>query len=423
MLQILKRTAGSMAGLMLAGGLLSAQLHPNGAAGVTDVAGQVFLFDGAKVTTLTLGSAGNFGCVMDGENRLLLVVSVSGQLVKIDPKSGTVVGLLATGLAGANDIVVDHNGDHFVNSASNLWKVDRAGRVSTILTRLTEAWGGAAVDIDTGDLIIQSTAGQNVDPTLLVSRDGSSVTTLGVGADARFGIAQHIPTGDIFIGSCCGDFVQSENLYHLLASDHIATVWLARPSPPVGVYSLKADRSSAAVQQLLLGAFRPSLSSRGYGGLYTIDIATKAVNQLTTIQFNLYEVELLYRRNLFGVRTGRGTWDIGLAVPEDARRGYLMTMGGSGVRPGIVLPDGRRINLVVDLLTLFGLTIGYGNFLQGHLGVLNAEGRATARLDLSGFGPAMNGTRFHFVAVTIDPAAPLGLKTITDPFVLEVEGL
>jgi len=416
------RIFGSILLVVLLGGFASAQPHRNGAAGVTDFDGQVFVFDGSKVSSLSLGSVANYGCVMDGLNRLLLVVRASGEVVKVDPKSVAVVGILASGLVGAFDIAIDHHGDHFINSDSTLWKVDPTGATSTILTGLPGAGGGTTIDIDTGELIIQSTSGKNVDPTLLVSRDGSSVTTLGIGANARFGIAQHIPSGDIFIGSCCGDFVQSENLYFLPAGSHLATVWLASPSPPVGVYSLKADRSSAATQQLLLGAFRPSLPSRGYGGLYTIDLATRAVSRLTTIRSSLYEVELLYRRNLFGIRTGAGTWDIGLAVPEDAGRGYWMIMGASGVRPGLVLPDGRKVNLVMDGLAFLGLTVGYGAYLKGTLGVLDAKGRATAQLDLTPFLPALNGLRLHFMAVTIDPLAPLGLKTITDPFVFKVEG-
>ena len=406
-------------GISLLVGHATTQNHVNGYVGVTS--SQVFFIQGSQVTTLTSGTSSHYGCVMGPTNQLLYLVSTGGMVLKVDPRTQAVVGTVITGLASPYDITVDGHGDAFVNSSTTLWKVPQAGGYSTVVTGLSGMTGGADVDIDSGDIILQSASAP--DPALLVKRDGSTVTTLGTGADARYGIGQHIPTGDLYSGSCCGDFTPAENIFVLRAGSSAATVWLSSALPPVGVYSLKVDRASAATQRLILGAFRPSSTPRGPGGIYTVDLSTKTVNHLTTLNFSLYETEILYRRNVFGLNTGPGTWQIGVNIPEDKGLSYILGVGFSGVRPGLPLPDGRRIHLVPDDFTYVGLTIGLAPFLTGTSGTLNANGMAVALLDLRMLGKAVNGFRFHFLAVTLDPRAPLGIKTITDPLALVVEGL
>jgi len=277
------------------------------------------------------------------------------------------------------------------------------------------------IDIDTGDLLVQSRS--TPDPLWRITRDGASTTTVASGGDPRYGITQHIPTGDIFTGSCCGDFSPPENIFQYPGGTSIATVWLSSASPPVGVYSLKADRSSAANQRLILGAFRPSSTPRGPGGIYTVDISTKTVNHLTTINASLYETEILYRRNVHSYATGKGTWNIGITIPEDAGKTYVMAVSASGVRPGIPFADGRLASLTPDTITIVGLTSGLAPYLTNTMGTLSAQGKATAKLNLSSFGPVANGVILFFDVMTLDPAAPLGIKTITDPHVIKVEGL
>ncbi|MBN2491601.1 MAG: hypothetical protein JXQ29_12200 [Planctomycetes bacterium] len=418
----MKTAATTWIAIALVAGLAAAQTHPNGYAGMTSYATLVYFLKGNTLTSVWIGGGTNYGAVMDPLNTLLLVVNSSGDVIRVDPRSEAVVGTLATGLSNPRDIDVDHNGDHFVTSATTLWKIDALGAVTTVRTGLTGTDGGAAIDIDTGELLVQSSTGANVDPTLLVARDGSALTTLGTGADARYGIAQHIPTGDIYIGSCCGDFSPSDNIYRLPRGSGVASVWLASAQPPVGVYSLKADRSSAAVQQLVLGGFGAG-TARGDGGFFLVDIVTKSVTRLNTMTLSHYETEILYRRNVGAVSTGKGQWAVSIGIPEDAGRGYVLGVSASGVRPSIGFPDGRRVNLAIDSLTVVGLTSGLGPFLTGTTGTLTRSGTAVAQLDLSRLGPAINGLLLHFLAVTLDGSAPLGIKTITDPFVLKVEGL
>ena len=406
--------------LVLAAGLVTSQNHVNGYAGIS-TSGNVYFLDGAnKLTTVKVGTSTEYGMVMDRTNSLLIAFDGPGNLVQVDPVTQTVVGTLAGPFSSPYDMAVDQNGDYFIVSSTTLWKLDSASTITTVLTGLASASGGMDIDIDSGDLLVQSRTG--VDPLWRITRDGSSITTVASGGDPRYGITQHIPTGDIFTGSCCGDFSPPENVFQYPAGTSIATVWLSSASPPVGVYSLKADRSSAANQRLILGGFGAS-ASRGDGGFFTIDIASKLVNRLTTLTVSFYETEILYRRNVHSYATGKGTWNIGITIPEDPGKPYILAVSASGVRPGIPFPDGRLACLNLDTITYVGLTTGLAPYVTNTSGTLSALGRATAKLDLSSLGPVANGVLLFFDVITLDPAAPLGIKTITDPHVIKVEGL
>jgi hypothetical protein len=225
----------------------------------------------------------------------------------------------------------------------------------------------------------------------------------------------------VFIGSCCGDASPAQTLHVLAPGKNAASLWWSSAKPPVGVYALKADRASAANQRLIVGGF-----TRGSAGIYTLDLANKTAAQLATInmQFgyqHIKETEILYRRNVSSIKTGPGTWDLSIHIPEDANRPYLLCVSATGVRPGLPLPDGRRIHLVPDVFTLLGVSVGLAPYLTGTSGLLDSTGRVKAKLATSSLQPAANGTRLWFLVLTLDPKAPHGIKTITDPHVVKIE--
>ena len=405
-------------------GICTAQHHANGYAG-SSAAGEVFLVDPlGKVTTLKAGLSPIHGLVMDSTNSLLVAASADGNLYEIDPVSAAVVGTLASGLILPHDIVVDNNGDYFVTGNTQLWRVDTRLGVTTLTTLLpSPCQGGMVLDVDTGDLLIQSQFGQESDPLLRVARDGSRVAILGIGADARYGITQDIRTGDVYTGTCCGDYIPSKNIQVLESGKILSSVWLSGIMEPAGIYSLKADRSSADFPRLILGAFnQPNLPGRG-GGIYAVDLANRNISRLTTLLPSLYETEILYRRNLHARMNGKGKWTLGIHIPEDAGKTYIMGLSLSGVRPGFVLGDGRRVNLEVDSITILGIFGFLNPVVTGTTGVLDSGGKAAGHMDLTGLPPSINGMLFWFLVLTLDSAAPSSIKTITDPLVLEVEGL
>ena len=396
-----------------------AQNHVHGYAAATS-SGNVYFVDGAGITTVATGGSTSYGCVMDENNKLLLVTNSNGSVYQVDPATRTVIGTLTGGLGTLRDVAVGQNGLYYATAANFLYRVDSGGGVTTVTSLLSSSsYGGMDVDIDTGNLLVQDATG--VDALVSVSRDGASITTVGTGFDSRYGITQHIPTGDVYSGSCCGDQSPPENVFRLLSGQSTAAVWFSAPIAPVGVYSLRADRASSANQQLILGSLGSSVT-RGQG-LYRIDIASKQVNQIATLTASLYETEILYRRNLSSVRTGRGRWSLQISIQEDPGLPYLIAPSLTGVRPGLPLADGRKINLTIDNLTVLAVQFGAAPFLTGIRGSLNAQGLGVAQLNLSSLGSAVNGIRFYFDVVTLDPSAPLGIKTIADPIGLTAEGL
>jgi hypothetical protein len=97
---------------------------------------------------------------------------------------------------------------------------------------------------------------------------------------------------------------------------------------------------------------------------------------------------------------------------------YALALSLSGVRPGVLLPDGRRLPLNVDALTHAVLFGGLGHFLSfASVGRLGPLGLAFTYLDVSRL-PGVSGIRVWAVAVALDPAAPLGLGTISDPILI-----
>ena len=81
------------------------------------------------------------------------------------------VGTLATGFTSPYDITVDQNGDYFIVSSSSIWRLDSSNTMSTVVTGLASANGGTDIDINTGDLLVQSRTG--TDPLWRISRMSS----------------------------------------------------------------------------------------------------------------------------------------------------------------------------------------------------------------------------------------------------------
>ncbi len=109
-----------------------------------------------------------------------------------------------------------------------------------------------------------------------------------------------------------------------------------------------------------------------------------------------------------------------VSFPGEGGKAYTVAFSLTGMRPGIGLPDGRTIPLVVDALTVASLAGGIPNVLQNTVGFLNAQGQAVVTVDTSRFGSALKGRKAWAVAVLLDPASPTGVAYITKPTLLEI---
>lgn len=384
----------------------------------------LFILDlqGPTGTSISTGAASCYGVSMDRDNELVLATNEEGRILRVDPTTTTIVGTLVD-LPGTRfrDITVGADGHYYATTTSPfdaVCRVTASGVVSTIAVLDDDPAGGLIVDVDTGHLLVLSRARQDV--LRRVRLDGRAVTTVATGVDGRHGIAKHIPTGDLFSGSCCGDVAGQASLYVVKAGTSVSTAYAAYERPR-GVYCVAADRASAATQELVVGAYGTNVPTGGRG-VWRVDLATRLATPANRLIYHhIYDLKFLYDRNVHSFARGSAVWDIGVRIPEDAGRNFALVIGTSGVRPGVPLATGRTIPLLPDGVTVAGLAGLLQPILSRTVGTLDGNGEATSRLDVSGLPPTAMPRRVWLVCITLDAASPDGFKTITDPHVIPLD--
>jgi hypothetical protein len=388
-----------------------------------------------KVTSVSFSASYAYAATMNWDNLTALAFDYSiGSILRIDPQTLTVVGTLLTdpNLSSTNsvaDMAFDSNGDLFIAGTSGrpgIWKtpVTNPALVPAVTTGpFASGVGNMSIDPDTGELIAVPgfTAGTTC---YRVTRDGSSYQTLGTSFYTRYGTYKHIPTGDIYSGSCCGKNGGGSGaaLIRLAAGTSVATTLFSN-STIRGGYSPWPDRASAATQQLVLATWRDT-GSAGADGLWLVDIANTTMSKLATITTgNTFKAVHVFGRNLQTVRVARGQWAVRLSFPGLTGLNYVVALSQSGLRPYPKLPDGRAIPITPDIFTVTSLTTGLAPYFVNNVGTLNASGEATALIDVSSLGKSVNGITMFLVAAVLDPRAPFGLSVIADPKALVLEGL
>jgi len=384
----------------------------------------------AKVTSVAWpGMNAEFG-LMHWDNRTVLVADfTSSAILKVDPVQLTVVGTLTTRgfghLQSYQSAAMDSNGDIFFGASwptAGIFKLDHTTfQVSTIFLATSTLLGWPnqfLTDVDTGEIIVGDDSSSNDDFLYLVRRDGSGMSPIGKmggGWGFTMGCYKHIPTGDIYSGEYWGP------LNVLKAGTTVATLFqnyantFGKPIAP------HPDRASATTQVLITGA---PYSAGKWDGLWSIDIATKVATKIAAIPRDCHRCIPAYGRNIQTVATGKGTWDTYISFPGHANKAFMMAISGTGVRPGLPLPDGRQIPLVFDTLALVSIMPGLAPFVTGNTGQLldqNAEGMV--KINLTILPKAANGVRLWFCALVLDSLAPLGIAEIADPKCFVIEGL
>ncbi len=178
-------------------------------------------------------------------------------------------------------------------------------------------------------------------------------------------------------------------------------------APAIGSRSITVDRAPAA---------NGAIVTAGVGGaLRRFDRNGVDLGVLATIP-NPYAVEFDRCRSIAAeLRTAPNDRDVRVSFPDQPGRAYAVLFGVSGFAPGVPLPDGRHLPLNPDPLVQRTLAGPLPPLLRNTVGVLDASGGATARFDANVFGAAVSGVRVWAVAVTFDPAAPLGIGRISAP--------
>ncbi|MBN2490171.1 MAG: hypothetical protein JXQ29_04920 [Planctomycetes bacterium] len=109
------------------------------------------------------------------------------------------------------------------------------------------------------------------------------------------------------------------------------------------------------------------------------------------------------------------TFHLNSARPADAGKRFVLAFSMVSV-PGVPLPDGRMVRMGVDTFVIANAGGVLSPLWNGgtNFGVLDAGGAATARLTIpAGFSTSAK-FRFYAVFVTLDPAGPSGIGTVSN---------
>ena len=373
------------------------------------------------VTSVRVGTTSRYQVEMALDNtRVLVPDQQAGAIWLVDPTIMSVVGTLATHPYLSNYVYgmhVDHNGHLFVAAQARLLRIDPTGQTYTISRNASYAQY-LGLDMATGDLI--SGAGSNL---YRLARDGSTLVTLGGGFNFRYGdIAQDILSGDIFVPTCCGYSTSGMSLHVLKAGSSVASIYLADPNGLAGAYGPNLDRASAAKPRIVTGSHIFVTSAPNSGGMWYVDLATATPTKLAAFPHaTIADSTILGSREIQSVATAPGRYDIRFCVPTEGGASYVAALSMTGVQPALPLPDGRRIPLVLDNLTVASASGWLAPVLTNNTGQLDPFGRAQAQLDVSSFYQAARGLRLWVILVTLDARAPLGIATICDPRVLVID--
>lgn len=405
--------------LIVAIGASEALAQPHGLGYIAaSHSGMILVIDPLRATrAVVIGQNTIFGLTMDADNRTVVACQYGDEVLRVDPVAGAVLGTVFKGppLQGVCDVVIDHHGDYYVTDSvlNGVLRIERTGAIQTVRldpARMDHPYGGLAVDVYTGELLLLDVA--NDDALLEVNRDGSLLTTLATGFAGRHGIAQHIPSGTVYAGGGGGS---EASVYRWRPLHARAEAFLQ--DSRMGMLAVKMDRSSAREQRLI------GTGSRRLGGIWMIDLVTALPTSFTLFGQDAYEVDFLRGRNVQTVRAQRGLWDVRLSFPEAPGSTVVLLASLSGLQPAQLIPDGRALHLAPDPLFFLTLAGSVPPFLTGNHGALNLIGEATARLDLRSVDPQANGTRIWFAAVVLDPTAPSGIRIMSDPVIFVIEGL
>jgi len=301
------------------------------------------------------------------------------------------------------------------------------GAVRTILTtRFIPAQirnrDHVAIDIDTGHYFVTNNALSGNRPVYQLTQSGTVTTwntgqgTVWRGWDGEYSMLQNHRNG--FLESAA-----LRDVFQLRPGASAPTTLATLPSSAMIFYgSAGFDLQTAARPRWVLTGTTPTLSGTV---LYTMDRSTFAVTSMavrnrpysSTWIFNM-DFAFYRGRHLQTVRTGSRRWDIRLSMPRFAGKTYLLAAGLSGVRPGIPLPDGRRINLNPDNLVVLTLGSRIPAVFRPGPGVLDSAGEAVGKLDLSASGTL--GIPIWLAAAVLDPAAPWGIAYLPDTVVMRI---
>ena len=146
---------------------------------------------------------------------------------------------------------------------------------------------------------------------------------------------------------------------------------------------------------------------------------TNNVRVLYGATYNPYVFDFYRGRHVQTVKTGTKKWQLRFSCPSFPNKQYVAAISAAGIRPGIPLPDGRRIFLNFDGLVLLSIGGALKPYFDAGPLRLDSNGEAQGSIDLSKI-PNTGGRAIHVAMVVIDVNAPSGIGYIPDTYVLRI---
>jgi len=350
-----------------------------------------------KLTSLTWSNEKTAIVTMARDNRDLRSVSYQypGYLLNTTPAGvrSTVLKLPGhTILDMAVAMELDQDGNYLIAQLPLHVFLAIGSALQTITTTsLADIVRGVTIDQDTGDYILATTSStMTIGNLLRINRFDRRRTTLASGSVNVLGWEVHFePRTGGFVVHCSNGLCRVDRS--------------GRPTSVVSTQNIRAfsiDPETGHLHCLV-----------GYSLVTEYSPQGKAIRTFNS-GGNWDCIELYGSREICGRGTAHpgSTYTLDLSFPAaGAGKTYVAALSLSGLRPGISLADGRRINIVPDALFFQTLKGDIPGVTQGISGRLGAGGAATVILTLPrGIPP---GVRIRATAVALDGASPLGLDT------------
>jgi len=356
----------------------------------------------------TSGSMWSITADAGNQDVVATMTSQGGCLMRIDTVTGSAVTIV-TGLGRPYWTEVDQNGDYVVALlySGPVIKVKRDGSSVTTLRTTFPTTPIFTQDLLTGDWI----AGDRSNGLARYDYTWSNlISTLSHSSVYTYEIVHDPAQAYIYLGAS-----------NLARYDVIAkTVSVLNPVPVgfLGDRGLEVDRAPAAS-----GAFLYTTDAQRnpntLGTIWRFDQNGTSLGSLATFSAACSGLAFDRSRNLSANLTAAPNDRILIvSFPSDWGKAYVVAFSLTSYSPGIRLSDGRIIPLTPDLLTFLTVQQPLPPLLVNNRGLLAANGTAQVTLNLNALGKAVSGLRLWAVAVTIDPAAPLGISQISRPFLM-----
>lgn len=375
-------------------------------------------------TTMPSGWAA-LHATMDERNAGLLVCGVSaggGGLFRVQPGAAPTsfgrAGLFQRPVAA----VLDESGDWLVGDVNvgsqtvDLYRVDRAGAATSLGQLANQGLVRMVYDPEAGQALVLTYAAPRyeflrIDPATWTVTTFTRTAYPFQPATITDPIYRPESGGFVFSGQST-TAARFPRVYEVTPESGAATVsTVSIAGRPLGMARYR-DRMAPDVYALLLddGSTSGRLVALDRQGVVTSTYATAG----TTMPGRGFMVRV-GDRALARRAPARGLSFLTASFPFE--RGATIAFGISfgGSRPGTPLVDGRTLPLNADVFTLLGLTNALPTVLGGMLQPADAQGRATATVDVRPFLAQLSGLRLTAIAVALDPRAPSGIAEISTP--------